>query len=132
MYCAQGSNSIQILQSRRPFESQFQVSVFKGGTLVFWEFQGSMKRPKGKYATFALLFFVVGSATAAIQQTPFLARVDARITQWGQNISGERLLIMYTKSLVNTNSFYTNFTNTHFQKVPIPHLTRTMKQKFLH
>ena len=29
----------------------------------------------------------------------------------------------YTKSLVNTNSFYTNFTNTHFQKVPIPHLT---------
>ena len=39
---------------------------------------------------------------------------------------------LYTKSLVNTNSFYTNFTNTHFQKVPIPHLTRTMKQKFLH
>ena len=38
----------------------------------------------------------------------------------------------YTKSLVNTNSFYTNFTNTHFQKVPIPYLTRTMKQKFLH
>ena len=37
-----------------------------------------------------------------------------------------------TKSLVNTNSFNTNFTNTHFQKVPIPHLTRTMKQKFLH
>ena len=41
-------------------------------------------------------------------------------------------VIEYTKSLVNTNSFYTNFTNTHFQKVPIPHLTRTMKQKFLH
>ena len=41
-------------------------------------------------------------------------------------------IYMYTKSLVNTNSFYTNFTNTHFQKVPIPHLTRTMKQKFLH
>ena len=39
---------------------------------------------------------------------------------------------IYTKSLVNTNSFYKNFTNTHFQKVPIPHLTRTMKQKFLH
>ena len=38
----------------------------------------------------------------------------------------------YTKSLVNTNLVYTNFTNTHFQKVPIPHLTRTMKQKFLH
>ena len=40
--------------------------------------------------------------------------------------------LFYTKSLVNTNSFYTNFTNTYFQKVPIPHLTRTMKQKFLH
>ena len=37
-----------------------------------------------------------------------------------------------SKSLVNTNLFYTNFTNMHFQKVPIPHLTRTMKQKFLH
>ena len=37
-----------------------------------------------------------------------------------------------TKSLVNMNSFYTNFTKTHFQKVPIPHLTRTMKQKFLY
>ena len=35
------------------------------------------------------------------------------------------------ESLVNTNSFYTNFTNAHFPKVPIPHLTHTMKQKFL-
>ena len=42
------------------------------------------------------------------------------------------ILITYTKSLVNTNLFYTNFTNTHFKKVPIPHLTHTMKQKFLH
>ena len=39
---------------------------------------------------------------------------------------------LYYKSLVNANSFYVNFINTHFQKVPIPHLTRTMKQKFLH
>ena len=31
----------------------------------------------------------------------------------------------YTKFLVNTNSFYKNFTDTHFPKVPIPHLTRT-------
>ena len=37
-----------------------------------------------------------------------------------------------TKSLVNTNSFNTYFTNTRFQKVPIPHLMPTMKQKFLH
>ena len=29
----------------------------------------------------------------------------------------------YTKSLVNTNLFYTNFTNTHFWNIPIPHLT---------
>ena len=28
---------------------------------------------------------------------------------------------MYTKSLVNTNSLYTNFTNRYFQNVPIPH-----------
>ena len=35
----------------------------------------------------------------------------------------------YTKSLVNANSFYANFTNTTFQKSPIPHLTCTMKQK---
>ena len=39
---------------------------------------------------------------------------------------------LYTKSLVNTNSFYTNFINMHFQKVPNPHLTPTMKKKFLH
>ena len=38
----------------------------------------------------------------------------------------------YTKSLVNTNLFHTNFTNKHFQKVPFHHLTPTMKQKFLH
>ena len=38
----------------------------------------------------------------------------------------------YTNSLVNADSFYANFTNTTFQKIPIPHLTRTMKQKFLH
>ena len=45
---------------------------------------------------------------------------------------GQLNYYLYTKSLVNTNSFYTNFTNTHFQKVPISHLTRTMKQKVLH
>ena len=44
----------------------------------------------------------------------------------------EGLKTKYTKSLVNTNLVNTNFTNKHFQKVPIPHLTRTMKQKFLH
>ena len=42
------------------------------------------------------------------------------------------MILKYTKSLVNTNSSYTNFTNAHFQKVLISHLTRTMKQKFLH
>ena len=31
----------------------------------------------------------------------------------------------YTNSLVNADSFYPNFTNTTFQKIPIPHLTRT-------
>ena len=31
--------------------------------------------------------------------------------------------LIYTESLVNTNLFYMNFTNTHFQNVPIPHLT---------
>ena len=38
-------------------------------------------------------------------------------------------LLEYTKSLVNTKSFYANFTNTHFQKIPIPYLTRTMKPR---
>ena len=32
---------------------------------------------------------------------------------------------MYTNSLVNADSFYTNFANTTFQKNPIPHWTRT-------
>ena len=38
----------------------------------------------------------------------------------------------YTNSLVNADSFYENFTITTFQKIPIPHLTRPMRQKFLH
>ena len=38
----------------------------------------------------------------------------------------------YTNSLVNTDSFHANLTNTTFQKIPIPHLTCTRKQKFLH
>ena len=39
---------------------------------------------------------------------------------------------VYTNSLINTDSFYANFTNTTFQKIPIPLLARTMKKKFLH
>ena len=45
---------------------------------------------------------------------------------------GCRRKVKYTNSLVNADSFYGNFTNTTFQKNPIPHLTRIMKQKFLH
>ena len=41
-------------------------------------------------------------------------------------------VINYTNSLANADCFYANFTNTTFQKIPIPHLTHTMKQKFLH
>ena len=37
----------------------------------------------------------------------------------------------YTNSLVNADSFHPNFTETTFEKIPISHLTRTMKQKFL-
>ena len=36
---------------------------------------------------------------------------------------------VYTNFLINGNSFYANFTNTTFQKIPIPHLTRTMTKK---
>ena len=42
------------------------------------------------------------------------------------------MLTAYTNSLVNVYPFYSNFTITTFQKIPIPQLTRTMKQKFLH
>ena len=38
----------------------------------------------------------------------------------------------YTSTLVDEESFYANFTNTTFQKIPVPHLTRAMKQKTLH
>ena len=33
---------------------------------------------------------------------------------------------VYTNFLVNTDSFYANFTNRTFQKIPIPQLTRPM------
>ena len=32
----------------------------------------------------------------------------------------------------NPDSFYENFTNTTFRKIPIPHLTPPMRQKFFH
>ena len=59
---------------------------------------------------------------------------------WGALQPGSRLrpktlqvsIVNYTKSLVNANPFYPNFTNTHFQKVLIPHLTCIMKQKYFH
>jgi hypothetical protein len=38
----------------------------------------------------------------------------------------------FNNSWVNAILFYTNFINMNFQKIPIPQLTRTMKQKFLH
>ena len=38
-------------------------------------------------------------------------------------------VVEYTYSLINVDSFYANFTNTTFQKICIPHLTRTMKGK---
>ena len=37
-----------------------------------------------------------------------------------------------SNSLANADFFYVNITNETFQKIPIPHLTRTMKHKFLH
>ena len=49
-----------------------------------------------------------------------------------QNVRKVEMAKDYTNSLVNADLFYANFTNTTFQKIPIPHLTRTMKQKFLH
>ena len=38
---------------------------------------------------------------------------------------------MYTNSLVNGDSFYANFTSTTFQKIPIPHLTRTKGSRLM-
>ena len=39
--------------------------------------------------------------------------------------------LIFPNSLVTADSFYASFTNC-IQKIPIPHLTRPMKQKFLH
>ena len=52
-------------------------------------------------------------------------RIKSSYNTMGKNLN-------YTNTLVNADSFYANFTNTTFQKIIIPHLTRTMKQKFLH
>ena len=41
-------------------------------------------------------------------------------------------ICMYNNSLLNADSFYVNFTNANFQKIPISHLPHPMKQKFLH
>ena len=51
----------------------------------------------------------------------------------------QTIFFNYTNFLDNVDSFYEKFTNTPFQKIPIPHLTRmlyyntrNMKQTFLH
>ena len=56
----------------------------------------------------------------------FLAKVRSEHPGWTKHTR------VYTNSLVNADLFYANFTNMTFQMIPIPHLTRTMKQKFLH
>ena len=68
------------------------------------------------------------SLFAARAQNLNICDRDRRVKKWWQPLLENGC----TKSLVKTNLFYTNLTNTHFQKVPIPNLTRTMKQKFLH
>ena len=53
---------------------------------------------------------------------------NGSLKHWSNKVISKRIRRRkYTKSLVNTNWFYTNF-----QKIPIAHLTRTKKQKFLH
>ena len=77
-------------------------------------------------------FIVSFCFTFAHSKCPKFAVCKGRPSSYALRRLLTRLYQLYTKSLVNTNSFNTNFTNRHFQKVPIPHLTRTMKQKFLH
>ena len=57
---------------------------------------------------------------------------DLKISFQPSHLGKNNPKFVYTKSLVNADSFYANFITTTFQKIPIPHLTRTMKQKFLH
>ena len=63
-----------------------------------------------------------------------ILQVCISFVQWSK-LEGrhyQTIFFNYTNSLDNADSFYAKFTNTTFQKIPIPHLTRTMKQKFLH
>ena len=51
--------------------------------------------------------------------------------QYDDQLFIELVQVQYTNSLVNADSFCVNFTNTTFYKIPIPHLTCPMEQKFL-
>ena len=70
------------------------------------------KSPIPQTSNWSGTFFSVSYSKPALVAPPDLGKFNGTV---------------YTKT-----KFYTNFTNMHFQNIPIPHLTRTMKQKFLH
>ena len=84
--------------------------------------------------------FSLSGLLLLMQPTSPFVRTECSRSHWvfkslWSNLKWERLLKLmniYTNSLVNVDSFYVNFTNRTFQKFPIPHLTHSMKQKFLH
>ena len=75
-----------------------------------------------------LIMTVVGPPCLCQSIQGKIKSVDADETVTFHN---KKLLLLYSNSLVNVDSFYTNFTKATFQKIPIPHLTCTMKHKFL-
>ena len=83
-----------------------------------------------------LLFQIMPIASLSI---PVISKnYQLSLTDNPNNLSEESRIhssskkLRYTNSLVNADSFYSDLTNSTFQKIPISCLTQTMKHKFLH
>ena len=74
------------------------------------------KRHKNKFLTFGVV-----SAIGGVGLYVFDKYVESRVAEQREIETQKQLkfvsfMVSHLKSLVNTNLFYTNFTNTHFQK----------------
>ena len=113
-----------------------QGDPFASKQQIIW---GKVVEREGEYRIPCSPFFCFlqhqfqASKCSKVDLFGFFSRALLNLTdQIYHTFQGDQFSLLYTNSLVNADLFYANFTNTSFQKIPIPHLTCTMTQKVLH
>ena len=93
-----------------------------------------------KFVDFSQCFNCTQQQCGSMSKNHFAQFPDDRVHQ---KCKGKKLIMpdtlrircrtgIHIRTKACLKSFYANFTNTTFQKILIPHLKRTLKQKFLH